>query len=322
MDRFHEMQVFLAVAEEAGFAAAARRLNTSPPSVTRAIAAMEQRIGTQLLARTTRSLHLTEAGQGYLEDCRRILAELDEAEEAAAGSYSIPCGHLTVTAPVLFGELYVAPALGAFLDRFPLVTINALLVDRVVNLHDEGVDVAVRIGHLHEPGQQAIKVGEVRRVVCAAPGYLDQHGRPEHPSQLREAKIATTSASQRVNEWAFVDNGQPLNVPIEPRLVVSAAQVDWAFQGHEFKARLGCTTVQGAINAAVHGAGLVRCLSYPVHEHLGSGQLRRVLQAYEQPPMPIHVVYREGRNAPMRVRSFVEHCVAALRAHPAFQLAK
>ncbi len=181
MDRFHEMQVFLAVAEEEGFAAAARRLNTSPPSVTRAIAAMEQRIGTQLLARTTRSLHLTEAGQRYLADCRRILAELDEAEEAAAGSYSIPCGHLTVTAPVLFGELFVAPVLGGSLDRFPQVNINALLVDRVVNMVDEGVDVAVRIGHLHEPGQQAIKVGEVRRVVCASPGYLDQHGRPLHP---------------------------------------------------------------------------------------------------------------------------------------------
>jgi DNA-binding transcriptional LysR family regulator len=137
MDRFHEMQVFLAVAEEEGFAAAARRLKTSPPSVTRAIAAMEERIGTQLLARTTRSLHLTEAGQRYLEDCRRILAELDEAEEAAAGSYSIPCGHLTVTAPVLFGELYVAPVLGEYLDRFPLVNINALLVDRVVNMTDE-----------------------------------------------------------------------------------------------------------------------------------------------------------------------------------------
>ena len=148
MDRFHEMQVFLAVAEEEGFAAAARRLNTSPPSVTRAIAAMEQRIGTQLLARTTRSLHLTEAGQRYLDDCRRILAELDEAEEAAAGSYSIPGGQLTVTAPVLFGELYVAPVMGEYLDRFPLVSINALLVDRVVNMTDEGVDVAVRIGHL------------------------------------------------------------------------------------------------------------------------------------------------------------------------------
>lgn len=292
MDRFHEMQVFLAVAEEAGFAAAARRLNTSPPSVTRAIAAMEQRIGTQLLARTTRSLHLTEAGQGYLEDCRRILAELDEAEEAAAGSYSIPCGHLTVTAPVLFGELYVAPALGAFLDRFPLVTINALLVDRVVNLHDEGVDVAVRIGHLHEPGQQAIKVGEVRRVVCASPGYLDQHGRPEHPSQLREAKIATTSASQRVNEWAFVDDGQPLNVPIEPRLVVTANNA--------------------AINLARQGWGVTRVLSYQVAAAVAAGELEIVLAGFEPPPLPIQVVFQKSTRVPAKVHSFVDFLSARL----------
>ena len=292
MDRFHEMQVFLAVAEEAGFAAAARRLNTSPPSVTRAIAAMEQRIGTQLLARTTRSLHLTEAGQGYLEDCRRILAELDEAEEAAAGSYSIPCGHLTVTAPVLFGELYVAPALGAFLDRFPLVTINALLVDRVVNLHDEGVDVAVRIGHLHEPGQQAIKVGEVRRVVCASPGYLDRHGRPEHPSQLREAKIATTSASQRVNEWAFVDDGQPLNVPIEPRLVVTANNA--------------------AINLARQGWGVTRVLSYQVAAAVAAGELEIVLAGFEPPPLPIQVVFQKSTRVPAKVHSFVDFLSARL----------
>ena len=292
MDRFHEMQVFLAVAEEAGFAAAARRLNTSPPSVTRAIAAMEQRIGTQLLARTTRSLHLTEAGQGYLEDCRRILAELDEAEEAAAGSYSIPCGHLTVTAPVLFGELYVAPALGEFLDRFPLVTINALLVDRVVNLHDEGVDVAVRIGHLHEPGQQAIKVGEVRRVVCAAPGYLDQHGRPEHPSQLREAKIATTSASQRVNEWAFVDGGQPLNIPIEPRLVVTANNA--------------------AINLARQGWGVTRVLSYQVAAAVAAGELEIILERFEPSPLPIQVVFQKSTRVPAKVHSFVDFLSARL----------
>ena len=286
MDRFHEMQVFLAVAEEAGFAAAARRLNTSPPSVTRAIAAMEQRIGTQLLARTTRSLHLTEAGQRYLEDCRRILAELDEAEEAAAGSYSIPCGHLTVTAPVLFGELYVAPALGAYLDLFPLVTINALLVDRVVNLSDEGVDVAVRIGHLHEPGQQAITVGEVRRVVCASPGYLDQHGRPRHLSQLREAKIATSCASQRVNEWAFVENGQTLNVPIEPRLVVTANNA--------------------AINLARLGWGVTRVLSYQVAAAVTAGELEVVLEAFEPPPLPIQVVFQKSARVPAKVHSFVD----------------
>ncbi len=286
MDRFHEMQVFLAVAEEEGFAAAARRLNTSPPSVTRAIAAMEARIGTQLLARTTRSLHLTEAGQRYLEDCRRILAELDEAEEAAAGSYSIPCGHLTVTAPVLFGELYVAPALGEYLDRFAQVSINALMVDRVVNMLDEGVDVAVRIGHLQEPGQQAIKVGEVRRVVCAAPAYLEQYGRPRHPSQLRDAKIATSSSSQLVSEWRFVEDGQPLTVPIEPRLVVTANNA--------------------AINLARQGWGMTRVLSYQVAAAVAAGELEIVLEAFEPAALPIQVVFQKSPRVPAKINTFVD----------------
>ncbi|KAF2411133.1 LysR family transcriptional regulator [Pseudomonas antarctica] len=286
MDRFHEMQVFLAVAEEEGFAAAARRLKTSPPSVTRAIAAMEQRIGTQLLARTTRSLHLTEAGQRYLEDCRRILAELDEAEEAAAGSYSIPCGHLTVTAPVLFGELYVAPVLGEYLDRFPLVNINALLVDRVVNMVDEGVDVAVRIGHLHEPGQQAIKVGEVRQVVCAAPGYLDLRGRPLRPEHLREAKIVTSSSSQLVSEWRFVDGDQPLTVSIEPRLVVTANTA--------------------AINLARLGWGVTRVLSYQVAAAVAAGELEIILEDFEPVPLPIQVVFQRTGRVPAKVHTFVD----------------
>ncbi|MBA6044844.1 LysR family transcriptional regulator [Pseudomonas lactis] len=301
MDRFHEMQVFLAVAEEEGFAAAARRLNTSPPSVTRAIAAMEQRIGTQLLARTTRSLHLTEAGQRYLDDCRRILAELDEAEEAAAGSYSIPGGQLTVTAPVLFGELYVAPVLGDYLDRFPLVSINALLVDRVVNMTDEGVDVAVRIGHLQQSGQQAIKVGEVRRVVCASPAYLDQHGRPQRPEQLREAKLVTSSSSQLVSEWTFVDAGQPLKVPIEPRLVVTANNA--------------------AINLARLGWGMTRVLSYQVAAAVAAGELELVLEDFEPAPLPIHVVFQQNGRVPVKVNTFVDFLSHRLGQDPALNAA-
>ena len=286
MDRFHEMQVFIAVAEEEGFAAAARRLNTSPPSVTRAIAAMEARIGTQLLARTTRSLHLTQAGQRYLDDCRRILVELMEAEDAAAGSYSVPGGQLTVTAPVLFGELYVAPLLGAYLERFPGVNINALLVDRVVNMSDEGVDVAVRIGQLHEPGQQAIKVGEVRRVVCASPDYLDRHGRPQHPAQLRDARLVTSSASQRANEWTFAEDGQPLTVAIEPRLVVSANNA--------------------AINLARLGWGITRVLSYQVAAAVAAGELEIVLEDFEPAALPIQVVFQQSGRVPAKVHTFVD----------------
>ena len=291
MDRFQEMQIFLAVAEEQGFAAAARRLNISPPSVTRAIAAMEARIGTQLLSRTTRSLHLSEAGQRYLDDCRRILAELTEAEEAAAGSFSIPWGHLTVTAPVLFGELFVAPILGEYLDLFAQVSINALLVDRVVNMTDEGVDVAVRIGHLQEPGQQAIKVGEVRRVVCAAPAYLERH-RPLHPGQLREAKIVTSSSSQLVSEWQFREGGQPLSVAVEPRLVVTANNA--------------------AINLARLGWGVTRVLSYQVASDVRAGALEIILQDFEPPAVPIQVVFQNNARVPAKVNTFVDFLVSRL----------
>jgi DNA-binding transcriptional LysR family regulator len=292
MDRFQEMQIFLAVAEEQGFAAAARRLKILPPSVTRAIAAMEARIGTQLLSRTTRSLHLSEAGQRYLDDCRRILAELTEAEEAAAGSFSIPWGHLTVTAPVLFGELFVAPILGEYLDQFAQVSINALLVDRVVNMTDEGVDVAVRIGHLQETGQQAIKVGEVRRVVCAAPAYLERHGRPQHPGQLREAKIVTSSSSQLVSEWQFMEGGQPLNVAVEPRLVVTANNA--------------------AINLVRLGWGVTRVLSYQVASDVRAGALEIILQDFEPPALPIHVVFQNSARVPAKVNTFVDFLVSRL----------
>ncbi|MDY0831294.1 LysR family transcriptional regulator [Pseudomonas sp. SED1] len=292
MDRFQEMQIFLAVAEEQGFAAAARRLKISPPSVTRAIAAMEARISTQLLSRTTRSLHLSEAGQRYLDDCRRILAELTEAEEAAAGSFSIPWGHLTVTAPVLFGELFVAPILGEYLDQFAQVSINALLVDRVVNMTDEGVDVAVRIGHLQENGQQAIKVGEVRRVVCAAPAYLERHGRPLHPGQLREAKIVTSSSSQLVSEWQFREGSQPLSVAVEPRLVVTANNA--------------------AINLARLGWGVTRVLSYQVASDVRAGALEIILQDFEPPALPIQVVFQNSARVPAKINTVVDFLVSRL----------
>lgn len=171
MDRFQEMQIFVVVAQEQGFSAASRRLGLSAASVTRAVAALEQHIGTQLLVRTTRTVHLTEAGQRYFDDCRRILAEVQEAEDSAAGSHALPRGQLTITAPVLFGDLFVTPVMADYLCRYPDVSINALLLDRVVNMVEEGIDVAVRIGELPDSNQHAIRVGEVRRVICARRGF-------------------------------------------------------------------------------------------------------------------------------------------------------
>ncbi len=292
MDRFQEMQVFLAVAEEQGFAAAARRLNMSPPSVTRAVAALEERIGTLLLARTTRSVHITEAGQRYVEDCRRILAELEEAEESAAGSHAMPRGQLTLTAPVLFGELYVTPVMVDYLNEHPAVNIKALLVDRVVSMVDDGIDVAIRIGNLPDSGLHTVKVGEVRQVICASPAYLAEHGRPQHPEQLLQHRIVMSSSSHLLSDWHFAGSDGPLSVRPEPRLVVTANQA--------------------AINAACLDWGLTRVLSYQVAGKIAAGELAVVLQDFEQPPLPIHVVYLGGRKISTKVRSFVDFCAARL----------
>ncbi|MBV4472673.1 MULTISPECIES: LysR family transcriptional regulator [Pseudomonas] len=299
MDRFQEMQIFAAVAQEQGFSAAARRLGLSAASVTRAVAGLELRIGTQLLIRTTRSVHLSEAGLRYLEDCRRILAEVQEAEDSAAGSHAQPRGQLTVTAPVLFGELFVTPVMAGYLAEYPEVSINALLLDRVVSMVEEGVDVAVRIGELPDSNQHAIRVGEVRRVVCGSPGFFAAHGRPTHPQDLAGAPVVATSAIGQVRNWPFLEAGEPLSVRPEPRLVVTANQA--------------------AISAACLGLGLTRVLSYQVASKVACGALEIVLAEYELPPLPIHVVYQGGRKAPARVRSFVDYAVKALREHPALK---
>ncbi|WP_339500408.1 LysR family transcriptional regulator [Pseudomonas silesiensis] len=299
MDRFQEMQVFAAVAQDQGFSAAARRLGMSAASVTRAVAALEKRIGTLLLTRTTRSVHLSEAGQRYLEDCRRILAEVQEAEDSAAGSHTQPRGQLTITAPVLFGELFVTPLMVDYLTRFPEVSINGVLVDRVVSMVEEGIDVAVRIGELPDSNQHAIRVGEVRRVICGSPAFLMAQGRPRHPQDLAQAPVIATSAIGQLRNWPFLDAGEPLSVRPEPRLVVTANQA--------------------AITAACLGLGFTRVLSYQVASKVAAGELDIVLADFELPPLPIHVVYQGGRNAPARIRSFVDFAVNALREHPALQ---
>jgi DNA-binding transcriptional LysR family regulator len=299
MDRFQEMQVFAVVAQEQSFSAAARRLGMSAASVTRAVAALEKRIGTLLLTRTTRSVYLSEAGQRYLEDCRRILTEVQEAEDSATGSHAQPRGQLTITAPVLFGELFVTPVMVDYLNQFPQVTINGVLVDRVVSMVEEGIDVAVRIGELPDSNQHAIRVGEVRRVICASPGYLQAHGRPRHPEELSDAPIVATSSIGQLRNWPFLEKGQPLSVRPEPRLVVTANQA--------------------AITAACLGLGLTRVLYYQVASKVAAGELEIVLADFELPPLPIHVVYQGGRKAPARVRSFVDFAVKALREHPALQ---
>ena len=184
MDRLQAMTAFVTVVDCGGFASAARKLDVSPPVVTRAVAELEERLGLHLLMRTTRVVRVTEAGARFADDCRRILAEIDDAEESASGTHSAARGTLVLTAPVLFGQLHVMPVLVDYLTRCPEVDAQCLFVDRVVNLDKEGVDVAVRIGELPDSSLQAIKVGRVRQVLVASPAYLKAHGSPAHPSEL------------------------------------------------------------------------------------------------------------------------------------------
>jgi DNA-binding transcriptional LysR family regulator len=297
MDRFHLMKVFVAVAEEQGFAGGARRLGMSPPAVTRAIATLVDRLGVRQLNPTTRFVRVTDAGARYLESARRILAEADEADEAAAGAHSVPRGQLVVTAPVLFGSLFIIPSIVDFLSRYPDVSVSALFLDRVVNLLEEGLDVGVRIGELPDSTMRAIPVGFVRRVVCASPRYLKKHGEPSEPAELaRHAIVAASPVSPSI-EWHFGTGKQSIATKVRPRLSV--------------------TSNDAAIHAALLDFGVTRLMSYQIAAHLAAGRLKRVLAAYEPPPLPIHVMHLEGRQASAKVRVFVDLLVERLRAQAA-----
>lgn len=296
MDRFDAMRVFLSVADEGGFAAAARRLRRSPPAVTRTIAALEEHLGARLLARTTRVVRLTEAGERFVADARRILTALEDAEAAAGGSHRGLSGGLRLTAPMMFGKLHVAPIALEYLARHPETRVNALFADRVVELAEEGIDVAVRIAALADSSAHAVRVGHVRTVVCAAPAYLRKRrlSRLTHPSQLAGLDTIAFHPGMGEPSWRFLDGGAPLELAPRARLVVNSTEVMMA--------------------AALAGRGVIRSLSYLVAPELRAGTLQLLLVDYEPPPTPVHVVIPEGRQAAARVRAFAELAAERLRA--------
>ncbi|NYG31701.1 DNA-binding transcriptional LysR family regulator [Sphaerotilus montanus] len=291
------MTTFVAVVDSGGFARAARKLNLSPPVVTRAVAELEERLGLRLLTRTTRIVRVTDAGARFAEDCRRILADIDEAETLATGTHAAPPGTLSLTAPVLFGQLYVTPILVRYLQQYPEVDAQCLFLDRVVNVVEEGVDVAVRIGELPDSSLQAARVGRVRRVLVAAPAYLEAQGMPRRPEELARHAIVSASGVTPVSEWRFNDGGKPLLQRLQPRLRT--------------------TTNDSAIAAAVAGLGITRLLSYQVAAHVRSGALQILLEKFEGAPLPVHVLHHEGRRATQKVRAFIDLAVDMLRADPA-----
>ena len=292
-NRLHLIHVFVAVVDCNGFASAARKLNISPPAVTRAINELERQLQVRLLTRTTRVVRVTDVGERYAQDCRRILADLADADESAAGTHGAPRGRLTLTAPAMFGARFVSPIVVDYLQRYPEVSAACLFLDRVVNIIEEGVDVAVRIGELPDSSMQAVRVGRVRRVICAAPAYLAKHGTPQKPKDLATHSIVSAISMTATSEWQLVANGEPRAVKVH--------------------ARLATTTNDSAVAIAVSGFGLTRLLSYQAADPLRAGTLVTVLDEFEPAALPVHVVHREGRHATQRVRAFLDMAIERLR---------
>lgn len=296
MDRLESLAVFAAVADLGGFAAAARTLRKSPTAVTRAVAALEERLGVQLLHRTTRSVRLTGEGALFLPRAKRVLADLEEAEHVLMGARSEPQGKLVITAPVVFGRTHAVPIVTDLLARHPRLTVQLLLLDRLVQLVEEGVDVAIRIGELADSALHAVRLGEVRRVLVASAAYLEANGTPASVADLKRHSIVGFTGANPSDEWRFGLDGKSAAVHVRPRLVLNSADA--------------------GIVATVRGLGIGRFLSYQVGEEIASGRLHTVLDEAEPAPVPVHLLFQASRSASPNLRAFVEATKASLRNKP------
>ena len=286
MDRIDAMQAFVTVADLKGFAPAARKLGVSPSGVTRLIAALEERLGARLLQRTTRQVALTDAGARYLERARRILGDVEEAESAAEGERTRPGGRLVVSAPNGFGRLHVSPVVSAYLQRYPEVSADLRLSDRMINLVEEGVDLAVRIGHLPDSTLVARHVGEMRRIVVASKDYLKRRGEPKTPEAIAGHDTIHFGAMTVEPDWRFVADGSEISVSCTPRFTSNSADA--------------------AIQYAEAGGGLTRVLAYQAAASLKAGRLKIVLAPFAPPALPIHIVYPTSRLLSAKVRTFID----------------
>ena len=293
MDQLNAMRTFVKIADTGSLTAAARALGVSVAAVTRGLAALEKRLAVRLVNRTTRKTGLTEPGVHYYEHCRRVLAEIDTAEAALSAQRTLPTGTLNLSAPVLFGRLHVAPLLPDFLSRHDGVAVNLVLVDRLVNLVDEGFDLAIRIGQLADSSLLATRLGFTRRVLCASPDYLRRHGRPRLPADLRRHHGIRFTVLNPGHEWAFRAGGRTETVRVP--------------------CRLSCNNADAVIAAAVRGQGITTVLSYQIERQLAAGELEIVLREFEPPPIPIHAVHPHGRLLSAKTRAFIEFLVERLK---------
>jgi len=291
MDRLDEFEVFLAILETGSLAAAARRLQRSPPAVTRTLTALEERVGTRLVERTTRQLAATEAGRRLAEQARRLLADYDAAvrEDAEAPIR----GRLRITAPTVFGRRHIAPIVNSYLDRYPSMQVELILNDRNLDLIEEGIDVAIRIGQLAENGMVARKVGEVRRILIASRKYLKRRGSPNSLDELSQHDIVFGSGVTPNPEWRFRQNGRERIVHLAPRLLVN--------------------DVEALLFALKDGRGIGRMLSYQPAQEIAAGTMIRLLPESEPPPLPVHVVFPSRRHMAPKQRTFIDHAIAQLQ---------
>ncbi|MBM3117268.1 LysR family transcriptional regulator [Jeongeupia naejangsanensis] len=291
MDKLRAMQTFVAIVEHGSLTRAARALASSLPVVVRTLAALEEALGVRLLNRTTRRLSLTDEGRAYLESCRHILGAVDEAEQRLSDQHDEPSGRLVVTASVLYGQMYVAPAVTGFLQAHPKVQCRLVLLDRVANLIEEGIDVGIRIGPLDDSNLIAQRVGEIHRIAAASPDYLARHPAPQLPGDLVHANCIRFTGNGRTT-WLFQNQGRSLSVPIS--------------------GNLECNHGLPAVDACVAGLGIGQFLSYQITEHLAAGRLLPLLQDFQLPPLPVHIVYPHAGLLPHRTRLFIQWMKRAL----------
>ena len=294
MDRLESMSTFLAVVETGSLSAAARRLKTPLATVSRKVSELESHLRTKLFNRSSRKLVLTDAGNSYFAACKRILADVTEAERAASGEYTAPTGELVVTAPIGLGRLYLVPILAEFFRSYPDITVRLVLGDRILSLPEEHVDLALRLGELPDSRLTALRLGSTSRVVCASPAYLALHGTPAAPEDLAGHDCIIYEGFQAPDVWTFARGQADVAITIRPRLVVS--------------------TIEAACDAALAGIGLTRAFSYHIGPSIEEGALATVLDEYRLNPLPISFVYPASRFLPVKLRAFLDFASPRLKA--------
>jgi DNA-binding transcriptional LysR family regulator len=294
MDRIESMSVIIAIAEAGSLSAASRQLRIPIPTVSRRLSELEARLKTQLFQRSPRHLTLTDAGRSYIEACKRIIEQVNEAEQEASGEYRTPTGDLTVTSPWGLGHLHLLPLSCEFLNVYPDIALRLLLSDRVLNPIENKIDVAIRIGPLPDSSMIATRIGSIRVVACASPEYLTARGRPESPDDLPNHDCITVDETGVPRSWKFVSGGNETAAPIRTRLTVN--------------------TSEAAVEAAIAGAGIARVMSYKMEAARRAGRLAIVLDSFEREPLPVHIVYTERKPMPLKLRVFLTWFTPRLKA--------